>query len=258
VHNINLIVGLGYNEIYMRTVYFIADLHLRSEKPKVSKAFIEFCNRIKEQKPYLYIMGDLFDAWLGDDMMEEFEEEVATAISSIHQAGGKNFFQAGNRDFLIGERFLTKSYCQLLSEETVVEHEGVRMFLAHGDSLCTADKNLQKARATTRNSAWIKTFLAKSKEERLRLKEEYFAQSKSHIKNTDSAELKIPIRTLKEKLTHHNCDVLIHGHIHKPKQQVIKVDKVPKTIVALGDWTRKCWFAHQQGEGVQLDSFSLR
>lgn len=242
----------------MRAVYFIADLHLRREKPKVSKAFIEFCNRIKERMPYLYIMGDLFDAWLGDDMVEEFEEEIASAIGSIHQAGGKSFFQAGNRDFLIGESFLAKSHCQLLSEETVVEHEGVRIFLAHGDSLCTADKDLQNTRASTRSPIWIKNFLAKSKEERLALKEEYFSQSKSHIRGTDSAKLKIPLKTLKEKLISHNCDVLIHGHTHKPKQKVVKIDKVPKTIITLGNWTRKCWFAYQQEEGVILDSLSLR
>ena len=241
----------------MRAVYFIADLHLCREKPELSKALIEFCNRIKGERPYLYILGDLFDAWLGDDMMEEFEEEVATAIGSVYQAGGNNFFQAGNRDFLIGERFLTQSHCRLLSEETVVEHEGVRMFLAHGDSLCTADNDLQKTRTTTRSAAWMKTFLAKSKEERLKLKEEYFAQSKAHISNTDEKKLKIPLRTLREKLAKHNCDVLIHGHIHRPRQHVIKVNKEPKTVICLGHWTGKCWFARRREAGMKLESFPL-
>lgn len=241
----------------MRPVYFIADLHLQSGKPKLDKAFIEFCQMIKERKPYLYIMGDLFDAWLGDDMMTEREEAIATAISSIHEAGGKSFFQPGNRDFLIGEDFLARSHCQLLSEETVVEHNGVRIFITHGDSLCMADKGLQKIRALTRNAAWIKKFLAQSKEKRLALREEYFSQSKAHIKKTDSAKLKIPRTAFKEKLTNHNCDLLIHGHTHKPKEQIIKINKEPKTIITLGDWTRKCWFAYQREEGVQLDSRSL-
>ena len=213
----------------MRPVYFVADMHLRSQKPELSQAFIDFCDGIKKRKPYLYILGDLFDAWLGDDMMSDEEARVAAAINSVYQEGGRSFFQAGNRDFLIGEQFLNRCNCQSLNEETVIEHNGIRIFISHGDSLCTADKELQQTRQLTRTMSWRKNFLSQTKEKRLSLSKQYFAQSTSHKKKTASDRLKIPLKTLKEKLSAHRCDLIIHGHTHKPKQTELMVNKEKKS-----------------------------
>lgn len=244
----------------MQDIYFIADLHLRADAPELDEAFIAFCHRIKDNRPYLYILGDLFDVWLGDDMMSTREKRIAAAIMTIRQAMGRVFFQAGNRDFLIGSDFLQASGCQALNEETIVEHNSVRIFLTHGDNLCTADKGLQKTRRQTRSPAWRKAFLAKKPNKRLDLSQNYFALSDQHKKSTTAAQLTIPIATLRKRLKDSECNVLIHGHTHTPNELVIQIRKKPIRIITLGDWTKKAWFAlleNKDGATVRLRNLAL-
>ena len=240
----------------MRPVYFIADVHLRSQRPELLQSFIDFCAGIRERKPYLYILGDLFDVWLGDDMMSAEEARVAEAINSIHQEGGRAFFQAGNRDFLVGEEFLARCNCQMLSEETVVEHNDFRILICHGDSLCTADNQLQKARRLTRTASWRKNFLAQDKEKRFALSQQYFAQSTSHKKKIPSSYLRIPRDLLEEKMLARKCNLIIHGHTHNPRQTRFKVEDERKTVITLGDWNEMGWFALLE-KRVTLHSFPI-
>ena len=245
----------------MQDVYFIADLHLTEDAPKRDKAFIAFCHRIKNSKPYLYILGDLFDAWLGDDMMGVREKKIAAAIMMIREGMGRVFFQAGNRDFLIGNDFIALSGCQVINEEAIVEHNSMRIFLTHGDILCTADRKLQKTREETKTLTWRKKFLTKPPAERLKLSKTYQLLSSQHQQKSDKKKLKISNIALKKRLKENECNCLIHGHTHSPKESVLEIHKQPRTVISLGDWTKKAWFAHlenKEGAKVELKSFSFR
>ncbi len=230
----------------MKNHYFIADLHLSAKYLDRHKSFLSFCQIMASKKAQLYILGDLFDTWLGDDMMTTQEEQIAAALYAIKKSGGQVFFQAGNRDFLIGDDFLNLSGCvPIIAEEEVLQINNKRVFVAHGDSLCIADKKFQEVRAATRTQQWKQQFISKSSAERLKLKQQYFAESNAHVNSHDTEELCIHPEYIEKLFIKHDADILIHGHLHKPEQFELNIQGKKRQLICLGDWgnQNKAWVA---------------
>lgn len=236
----------------MTNNYFVSDIHLSEEEPRVVECFINFCQIMAEQQAYLYIMGDLFDAWLGDDMMggwskggKEQEAKVLRAINNINHSGGKTFFQMGNRDFLVAEDFWVATGCELLDDRSIKTIAGKKVLLDHGDTLCIEDIGYQQMRKMARTEEWKKQFLAKSPAERLQLKKEYFSASKSHIDSSSEDQLAVPTEYTEQLFVQHDLDIIIYGHLHKPSYEELIIQNKPRQSICLGDWGNldSIWFA---------------
>ncbi len=239
--------------------YFVADVHLAEHRPQVTAGFVRFCEIMAEQKATLYILGDLFDAWLGDDLQGSMEKQVLEAIMNITVNGGETFFIAGNRDFLVGEGFFAASGCQELPDTETIRIADKRVLLLHGDSLCILDEVHQNERKVIRTAEWKKNILEKSPQERMQLKQEYFTRSSAHIQGTKQDLLEIPSYHIEEMLAENDLDIMIYGHIHEPKSAKVTVQDKTRQVICLGDWGNQnsAWFGQVTAESVELYHISL-
>lgn len=240
--------------------YFIADIHLAEDRPQVTESFINFCASIAAEKGHLFILGDLFDAWLGDDMMGDMEKQALTAIMSITKSGGKTFFIAGNRDFLVGKDFFVCSGLQELGDTELIEIAGMKALLLHGDGLCILDTVHQQQRKLMRTAEWKKNILAKSAAERKQLRQEYFDDSYTHVQDTTEDLLQIPEEHIKELFAKNDLDMMIYGHIHEPQSKLISLQGRQKQVICLGDWGNQdsAWFGKIIGARAELFRIPLK
>ena len=149
------------------TTLFISDLHLEAKHPEIGEQFLDFLGGEARQAEALYILGDLFDAWLGDDDPNPYYVAMKNALRDLTNTGVPAYFMHGNRDFAIGAEFAAQTGLQILDDPTVVDLYGENVLLSHGDALCTDDVQYQQVRAMTRNPEWLAMMLAKSIEERI-------------------------------------------------------------------------------------------
>ncbi|MBE8182179.1 MAG: UDP-2,3-diacylglucosamine diphosphatase [Candidatus Portiera sp.] len=240
-------------------VYFIADVHLAEDRPLVTEGFIKFCEIMAAEKATVFIIGDLFDAWLGDDMMGDLEKQTLEAIKQITQSGGNTLFIAGNRDFLVGDEFFASSGLQKLQDTELRDISGKKILLLHGDELCILDRVHQSQRKIIRASEWKNSILAKSAEERIQLKQEYFSLSNTHVKDTKQDLLEIPVDHIEKLLVNDDLDIMIYGHIHEPKSQLVTIQGKQRQVMCLGDWGNQdsAWFGKMDGEIADLYRLSL-
>ena len=148
------------------TTLFISDLHLEESRPDITEAFLGFLDGKASGVDQLYILGDFFEAWIGDDERTPLQEQIATALRKLRDSGTRIFLMHGNRDFLIGEDFCTRAGATLLDDPTVIDLYGTPTLLMHGDSLCTADVEYQKFRANMRNPQWQQMILQRPLKDR--------------------------------------------------------------------------------------------
>jgi UDP-2,3-diacylglucosamine hydrolase len=218
-------------------VLFISDLHLSEERPQTTAAFFAFLAEKAVACDQLYILGDFFDAWIGDDDDRPLAEEVAQALNKVSEQGVRIYFQHGNRDFLLGEAYAARCGMQLLPELHVMEQEGERYLLAHGDQFCTQDVAYQQFRALVRNLEWQLDFLAKPLLERRAIAGQLRAKSKeaNSIKAEDIMDV-TPSEIVKA-LTANQCETLIHGHTHRPARHALTLpDGSAAERIVLSDW----------------------
>jgi UDP-2,3-diacylglucosamine hydrolase len=226
---------------------FISDLHLSAERPDITSLFIEFLNNEARQAEALYILGDLFEAWLGDDMvLPEYAEAIA-AMKALSDSGVPVFIMHGNRDFLLGEKFTEMSGTTLLDDLTTIDLYGTPTLLLHGDTLCTDDVEYQKFRAMVRNPAWQQQMLALSPEERLKLAREYREMSQAETGNKAEDIMDVNQQTLEKVMQTEGIYHMIHGHTHRPAIHNFEVNSLPARRIVLGDW-------YQQGSMLVCDS----
>ena len=192
---------------------FISDLHLQESRPDITKAFLGFLENTAYKAERLYILGDLFEAWIGDDDQNNFISEIQAALLKTNKTT-KIFFLHGNRDFLIGTEFASSSGLEILNDPTIEEMFGKRVLLMHGDLLCIEDRDYQAFRKTSRDAKWQDEFLNKSIEERREIahnlrtiSKEATGIKKEEIMDVSTAEV---IRTMEES----SINLLIHGHTH--------------------------------------------
>jgi UDP-2,3-diacylglucosamine hydrolase len=215
---------------------FIADLHLSAGHPGALARFLDFLAGRAATAETLYILGDLFDAWIGDDDDSQVAERVRRGLAGLTAGGVALRLQHGNRDFLLGERFCAATGAALLPEATVVTVAGEPTLLMHGDLLCTDDTDYQRARAMLRNPAFVADFLTKPLAERATLAAEYRRRSGEATSLKADEIMDVNADTVARYLREHGARRLIHGHTHRQAIHALGLEGIEATRWVLGEW----------------------
>ena len=236
---------------------FISDLHLQEDRPDITQAFIGFLDTTAKEAERLYILGDLFEAWIGDDLKTELSLIIKEKLSLLNDSSTIIFAMHGNRDFLIGEKFCEDTGITLLDDPCKLELFGKATLLMHGDLLCTKDVDYQEFRNASRDPQWRKEFLNKPIEEREKIAKELRSASKraTNLKNEEIMD--VSPEAVEEIMASHNTQLLIHGHTHRPKVHSLKINGTSAQRIVLGDWDQSAWYIWMDDESCQLKQFSI-
>jgi UDP-2,3-diacylglucosamine hydrolase len=216
---------------------FISDLHLSAERPAIVALFLEFLRTRARGAEALYILGDLFEYWIGDDVAEQPEyRPLLDGLRALTQAGVPVYVMHGNRDFLLGAGFEQASGCRLIPDPTVITLYGEPVLLMHGDTLCTDDLPYLKFRQMVRNPDWVKMFLGKPLAERGAIVRDYREISKAATAAKKPEIMDANPGAVEAALRAHQVRHLIHGHTHRPAQHVVTLDGATARRTVLGDW----------------------
>jgi UDP-2,3-diacylglucosamine hydrolase len=233
------------------TTLFISDLHLDGTRPDITRQFLQFLDGEASEAERLYILGDLFEAWIGDDDPDPDKRRVVAALRSLSDRGVRCFVMQGNRDFMLGKRFCAATGASPLEDGTVVAVNGRRVLLMHGDTLCTDDHSYQRLRRIVRNPLVQLVLRTMSLAQRQRLANRMRAGSKAHIEATGKASpyvMDVNSEAVANAFRKYHVDLLIHGHTHRPAIHELTVDGTPRTRIVLGDWYEQGsvlrWTAH--------------
>ncbi|GGK05899.1 UDP-2,3-diacylglucosamine diphosphatase [Pseudomonas matsuisoli] len=240
-------------------ILLISDLHLQEERPDLTRAFLRFLNEKAAHATALYILGDFFEAWIGDDGMTPYQEGIARALKQLSDRGTRIYFMHGNRDFLIGKAFCRIAGCELLPDPSRVVLNGTPVVLMHGDSLCTRDIGYMRLRRWLRNPIvlWILTHLPL--QTRRKLARKLRSESKEQTKMKSSAIVDVTPEEIPPLLDRLNASILIHGHTHRPAihELTLAGGRSAKRIV-LGDWERQGWALECDENGeLALEAFDI-
>jgi UDP-2,3-diacylglucosamine hydrolase len=222
----------------MRPHLFISDLHLHQTRPETSAAFFHFLSSDATRAEALYILGDLFEYWVGDDQLDHdiLSREVCDAIRTVSNAGVEVFFMHGNRDFLIGDRFATEANLTILTDPAHIRLGDRPLLLLHGDTLCTDDRAYQQFRRQARDPVWQAGILAKPYDERIALAASIRERSDTE-KATKAADIMdVSLATVEQVFRTNGYIDMIHGHTHRPATHVHMVDGHRCTRQVLADW----------------------
>lgn len=236
----------------MPVTWFISDLHLEVTRPKITRALGSF---LLERRgcDALYILGDLFDAWIGDDDDSPLVREVVEMFSRFTASGSRLYLMQGNRDFLLGREFCRRVGARLLQDPSVVNLYGKPTLLMHGDSLCTADLEYQKFRQTTRATAWQRELLARPLEDRRQLARELRAMSRQANSNKAEDIMDVTPEEVERAMLDREVQQMIHGHTHRPARHA----HTAGTRWVLGDWDDRGWCIEARPGQISLRDFSL-
>lgn len=240
------------------TTLFISDLHLEESRPDITGAFLSFLADKAPGVERLYILGDFFEAWIGDDERTPLQEQVATALRQVQSAGTDIYLMHGNRDFLIGDDFCERAGATLLEDPTVVDLYGTPTLLMHGDSLCTADVEYQKFRANMRNPQTVKMLLARPLKDRQQMARQL--REISMAKNQGKAEtiMDVTPEEVARELEAHGVQRMIHGHTHRPAVHHLEANGEAAQRIVLGDWDHNAWWLEvRPGQEPELKKIPL-
>lgn len=239
------------------TTLFISDLHLEKDRPDLSDAFVRFCETEATHAKALYILGDLVDAWLGDDDDSEIPQLVTQTLASLSGQGVEVYLMPGNRDFLYGDDFAKASGCTLLSDPTVIELSGKTTLLMHGDSLCTDDQEYMAFRAQIRNPEMQALLLAKPLAERRAIAKQLRDQSKSANARKAEDIMDVNQQAVLDAMHEHQAQQLIHGHTHRPHVHELELNGTVATRTVLGDWDQLGWVLRVSDTQQSLEQFPI-
>ncbi|HZX25027.1 MAG TPA: UDP-2,3-diacylglucosamine diphosphatase [Woeseiaceae bacterium] len=231
------------------TKLFISDLHLQAARPDITERFFRFLETEAAEAEALYILGDLFEAWIGDDDPDEHNREVQAALRRLTDAGVAGYFMHGNRDFLIGEAFAERTGFTLLEDPAVHDLYGTPVLLSHGDAYCTDDLEYQAFRRQSRDPAWQQQVLSMSVEQRQALAGQ--AREESRAAMVDKAEdiMDVNADAVAAALREAGVTTLVHGHTHRPAVHELDLDGTAATRIVLGDWYEQGTVLHWTPEG---------
>ena len=216
---------------------FISDLHLAPSRPEIVRLFESFLHGPATEAEGLYILGDLFEYWAGDDDLEDpFNRRVMQAIDTCASRGTRIHFMRGNRDFLVGDAFALAGNLTLLDDPMRAELADGPALLSHGDQLCTDDREYQAFRERVRSKAWITEFLGRPLDERKAEIEALRRRSEAEKRVKSMAIMDVSERAVIETFRHHGLTRLIHGHTHRPAHHRLVVDGVDCERWVLADW----------------------
>lgn len=227
---------------------FISDLHLDAKRPAITRAFLQFLTGEAQAAKSLYILGDLFEAWIGDDDDAPLAVEVQAALKAYSAQGKQLFFMAGNRDFLVGEAFCANTGATLLTDPTPIDLYGRPTLLLHGDTLCTDDVEYQAFRAQARNPAWQAPLLAQPLPVRRQLAEKIRAETSSLAAMKAEDIMDVNKAEVDKAMAETATSLMIHGHTHRPARHAVQAGE----RIVLGDWNSHLWYAEASPDGVQL------
>lgn len=236
----------------MTASLFISDLHLDPSRPRITALFLDLLRGEARRAQALYILGDLFEAWLGDDDPDPAAREIVAALRRLTDSGVRVYFMHGNRDFLIGPRFARETGCTLLTDGTVVELHGERVLLMHGDVLCTADHSYQRLRRILRNPVVDFMLRHLPLSARRALGRRLRAGSQMHVGSTAAEIMDVTPAAVLDAMRAAGVRTLVHGHTHRPAIHSIDLDGAPARRIVLGDWYTQGSVLEWRAEGVEL------
>lgn len=238
---------------------FISDLHLEAQRPDITRAFLRCLDIRARDAGALYILGDFFEVWLGDDNPDPLADQISAALLALSRQGTAIYLMHGNRDFLIGRDFCRRSGATLLNDPTLIEINGERVLLMHGDSLCIDDADYIRMRRWLRNplSLFILRHLPLKTRHRIGRKLRNESQTRTRYKALEITDVNQDevLRVMRE----HRVTTLIHGHTHRPAVHPLEIDGCPAQRIVLGDWDKDGWVLEVDGDGdgYRLESFGL-
>ena len=237
------------------TILFIADLHLCTEEPAITAGFLRFLAGDARKADALYILGDLFEAWIGDDDPNPLHREMAAAIKALTDSGVPCFFIHGNRDFLIGKHFARESGMTLLPQEKVLNLYGRNVLIMHGDTLCTDDTGYQAFRAKVHQPWLQKLFLSLPLFIRQRIAAKMRANSKAANSSKSLEIMDVNPQAVIAEMEKHQVQWLIHGHTHRPAVHELTANAQPAFRVVLGAWHTEGSMIKVTPDDVELIAF---
>ncbi|HEY7883381.1 MAG TPA: UDP-2,3-diacylglucosamine diphosphatase [Cellvibrionaceae bacterium] len=239
------------------SLLFISDLHLHPSRPEATAGFYRFLQEQARTADALYILGDFFDSWIGDDDDEPLGIEVAEHLHALSKTGVAIFLMHGNRDFLLGEDFARRAGVTLIADPVVININGRQALLLHGDSLCTRDSAYMAMREQFRNRAWQAQILAQPLAVRRALAEQLRQQSKTMNSMKADDIMDVTPEAVVQMLEQHQVDLMIHGHTHRPETHEITAGGKSCQRIVLGDWHEYGWCLRADNSGLLLESWLL-
>lgn len=236
---------------------FVSDLHLHESHPEVTRGFYHFLQNQAAKADELYILGDFFDVWIGDDDDQPLVAEVASELHKISDLGVGIYLMHGNRDFLMGEKFAAACGAQLIPDPHLIDLNGRPTLLMHGDSLCTRDEGYMAFRAMVRSEKWQSEFQAQPLAVRRKIAQDLRERSKSM--NSSKAEdiMDVTPTEVIKVMESAGTDLLIHGHTHRPERHPLTVNGKSAERIVLGDWHDQGWCLRAEGSELSLESWRL-
>lgn len=236
-------------------ILLISDLHLQEERPDITGAFLAFLELHAKHAQALYILGDFFEVWLGDDAMSAYHHSIAAALKAVAAGGTQIYLMHGNRDFLVGEQFCQQAGCQLLKDPSMVELAGEDVLLMHGDSLCTSDRSYMRLRRVLRNPLILFILRNLPLATRQHLAGDLRSKSKTSTRMKASDITDVNPAEVDAVMAHHQVRTLIHGHTHRPA--VHELTEHRQRIV-LGDWETHAWFIEASADQLKLQALPFQ
>jgi UDP-2,3-diacylglucosamine hydrolase len=235
-------------------ILFISDLHIDAQRPQITRQFVDFLQNEAVGADALYILGDLFESWVGDDAPDLGQQQAIAAIGSLTSGGVPCFVMHGNRDFLLGTEFCSRSGAQLLSDPLIITLFGEPVLVMHGDALCTDDRPYQRLRATVRDADWQRRFLALSVAQRRALAGAAREGSRAHTAAIEHAIADVNAASVAQAMQAAGAATLLHGHTHRPGFYPFEIDGRPCMRIVLGDWYTQGSVLRWDASGPELRS----
>ncbi len=236
------------------TTLFIADIHLGNEHPEISQRFCDFLRNKARSAEALYILGDLFEVWIGDDGVQPEHEAAIAALRHLTHHGVPVYVMHGNRDFLLGKQFEALTGCTLIDDPIVINLYHTPTLLMHGDSLCTDDHEYLQFRSQMRNSEWQQQFLSQSVEQRAAIARHYREESRKRSQGKALEIMDVNAEAVIDIMERYGVARLIHGHTHRPAVHELMVDYHAAQRIVLGDWYEQQSVLRCDGSGCRLSN----
>lgn len=236
---------------------FISDLHLHPSRPTVTDCFEQFLEQSAATTDALYILGDLFEVWIGDDDPDPHNRRIIAALRKFTAAGPECFFARGNRDVIVGRRFCTETGLHLLDEMTVIDLYGSPVLVSHGDELCTDDHAYQRFRRQARNPTWRALFLALPLPVRRYLAQHLRRRSRKDTALKPEDITDVSPAAVEEAFGKYRVTTMIHGHTHRPGVHELELFRKARTRIVLGDWYEQGSVLRWDESGYRLETLTL-
>ncbi len=236
-------------------IFFISDLHLALEKKEITQHFISFLNNQARNASVVYILGDLFDVWVGDDNNSSPIKQIKTKLKQLTDSGTQVFLQQGNRDFLLGQQFCKETGIILLDDYAVTDLNGDKTLLTHGDLLCSDDIAYQEFRKKSHTVEWKQNVLSKPLFIRILVARWYRFRSYFHKRKKSQDIMDVNQQTVVNIMKEHDCLRLIHGHTHRPAIHNFEINGKTAQRFVLAEWKKEgVEILRWDSEGYKLEN----